>query len=91
MPDKTTKEERANWFQFAFYGALVWKSKDSSMSVYLENHGDCKCGSNGRATAKDVPRKYQFCNLYKKSESGLSKNIVKSICRECVINQVDEK
>lgn len=91
MPDKTTKEERANWFQFAFYGALVWKSKDSLMAVYLENHGECECGFKGRATARDVPRYYQFCNLYKRTETGLDKKLVKSICRECVINQVDKK
>lgn len=91
MPTKKTKEERREWFLLATYGSLVWSNKDFSLNIYLENHGECECGFSGRATARDVPRKYQFCNLYKKSETGLSKSIVKSICRECVINQVDEK
>lgn len=86
-----TKEERRNWFDFSYYGSRVWQNKDASMIVNLENYGSCDCGFSGKATARSVPRKYQFCNLYKRNPltGNYDKEYAKSICRECVINQVE--
>lgn len=79
------------------YGAWIWESKDNKLVVKLETFGECTCGFKGMATAKDAPKFYQFCNLYKKDIASKNKGevnarkkeYIKSICRECVIKQVE--
>ena len=93
-----TQKERREYFARMTYGAWLWESKDNKLVVKLETFGECACGFMGRAKANDVPKFYQFCNLYNKQDAVKNKgdvNIrkqeyIKSICKNCVIKQVEE-
>ena len=97
LENLTTQKSRRDYFARMSYGAWLWESKDNKLIVKLENFGDCACGFKGTAKASDVPKFYQFCNLYKKQDAVKNKGeinlrkqeYIKSICRECVIKQVE--
>jgi hypothetical protein len=92
-----TQAERREYFKIMTYGAWIWESKDNKLVCVLENFGECACGFKGMAKASDVPKFYQFCNIYKKNDAAINKGklmnkkreYIKSLCRECAIKQVE--
>lgn len=86
MPGKATKEERAEWFSKASYSYVMWTSKDGKTEVRLQMWGSCACGESRTQRVVDIPRLYQYCNAIN-LDTGKR---IKSICKKCVINQVEK-
>ena len=97
LPNLKTRKQREDYLKRITFGAWIWESENNKLVGKIEIFGNCACGFFGMATAKEVPKKYQFCNIYEKT--GAIKNIgeipvkkkeyIKSICKTCIINQVE--